>query len=96
MNEISDERLNEILGESAYKSEVDSADISEYEAVEIIVELLHLRSLNKRLVEDGEGMAQYIEATTQTDREAGVMPAHIKVAERLIAEHADLMKEIGG
>lgn len=63
MNEISDERLKELLLDCRRDgSSVVAADISEMEAGQIVDELLSLRSLNKRLVENSKALAKSLES----------------------------------
>jgi len=90
MNEkISDERLRTLIEKcnsfnwQAPKEHCSyGVGIGELEAM--AAELLSLRSLNKRLVEDGERLADCINAMINMD------------AERAIELHTALMKEIGG
>lgn len=98
MNEkISDERL-EILHDTFHDWAIGSSleDVYE-EAMVAIDELLALRSLNKRLVEDGERLADRLDAVK--NMMVGKPP--LKLAwttgiEPVLDQHAALMKEIGG
>jgi len=79
MNEkISDERLK------CFVRGIDLENITPNDEISMAAELLSLRSLNKRLVEDGERLADCINAMINMD------------AERAIELHTALMKEIGG